>query len=425
MRIERLLIENFRSIRHVELVDIPDIAVFYGENGAGKSNVLAAVKVAWELALDLLSDPVFHARPPRARFSSGDRRIGSRRDIHFRVTFALGGQAFVWHERRVVQVSLECSVADSGAREGQLLEVVLEREDGVRTTWRRSSDSDSLPDEHALRAELRSILDRAVLALPELRGAAERGGEPLSVVELALAGRIEEAAARALLSPDPEDGRRLDAFRRILTEPPLNRPPFRPVLLGDRYVLHETSRAGPHTGEVPLDRAGLGVRQLYPLLGGIALSGAPIVTLEEPEAHLHALTTGRQLREVLRKLVPGTVNQLFVATHSELFDLDATGYYEVTLDEVGCTQVTRRTDLVSLDERHTYMPGAARHALMDALHRGEPDRPVFYRADGTAVVASEMVRLLVEDHPDALEYLRDVTAAAVRLVAVRPRRPAS
>ena len=49
MRFDRLLIENFRSIRSVELTEIPDIAVFYGENGSGKSNVLDAIELVWKV----------------------------------------------------------------------------------------------------------------------------------------------------------------------------------------------------------------------------------------------------------------------------------------------------------------------------------------------------------------------------------------
>ena len=43
MRITRLEIENFRSIRSLEL-DLPQMGAFVGPNSAGKSNIMLAVR---------------------------------------------------------------------------------------------------------------------------------------------------------------------------------------------------------------------------------------------------------------------------------------------------------------------------------------------------------------------------------------------
>lgn len=43
MRLVELEIKGYRSIRHVHLQDLGSAVVLYGENGAGKSNVLAAI----------------------------------------------------------------------------------------------------------------------------------------------------------------------------------------------------------------------------------------------------------------------------------------------------------------------------------------------------------------------------------------------
>jgi ABC-type transport system involved in cytochrome c biogenesis ATPase subunit len=43
--IRRLSIRGFRSIRSLELIEIPDLVVLHGPNGAGKSNVLLATQV--------------------------------------------------------------------------------------------------------------------------------------------------------------------------------------------------------------------------------------------------------------------------------------------------------------------------------------------------------------------------------------------
>jgi len=76
----------------------------------------------------------------------------------------------------------------------------------------------------------------------------------------------------------------------------------------------------------------------------ILLAGGRLVAIEEPEAHLHAPSTGRELRALLQGMVrEGRVDQIFIATHSNLFDLDPTGYWDVSLEsETGETRVDRK-----------------------------------------------------------------------------------
>ena len=103
------------------------------------------------------------------------------------------------------------------------------------------------------------------------------------------------------------------------------------------------------------------------------LQGSSAVSIEEPEAHLHAPTTGLQLRQLLRRLLDeGHIEQLFVATHRNLFDLDPSGYWDVSLDASGSTVVKQISDLSRIDERHLYEPGPAKHALMQMLRYAPP-----------------------------------------------------
>ena len=41
MKIERIKIDNFRTLTETELKDIPQLAVFIGENGSGKSTLFS------------------------------------------------------------------------------------------------------------------------------------------------------------------------------------------------------------------------------------------------------------------------------------------------------------------------------------------------------------------------------------------------
>jgi hypothetical protein len=170
---------------------------------------------------------------------------------------------------------------------------------------------------------------------------------------------------------------------------------------------------------VNLHLAGLGIEQIYAILAGILLSGAPIVALEEPEAHLYQPKAGLHLRQLLRNLVPDIVHQLFTATHSSMFALDPEGYWEVSHSHEKGTTVERKTDLVELDRNHVVEPGAARHALLMSLRREAPNEVVAWRADGKAVSAQEMINLLLDYDPLAIDYLQDVTSAAVRVVGLQ------
>src|SRR5262249_44820727 len=147
--------------------------------------------------------------------------------------------------------------------------------------------------------------------------------------------------------------------------------------------------------------------QLYAIIAPILLAGGRLVAIEEPEAHLHAPSTGRELRALLEGMVrEGRVGQIFIATHSNLFDLDPTGYWDVSLDsETGETRVARK-DLVEIDAQHLYEPGPAKHALTQLLRYAPEEEVVFRRPDNTPVTAREMLRLLQEDDDVAVEFLR-------------------
>jgi len=167
--------------------------------------------------------------------------------------------------------------------------------------------------------------------------------------------------------------------------------------------------------DIRIDRAGHGVVQLYAIIAPILLAGGRLFAMEEPEAHLHAPSTGRELRALLPVLVAeGRVDQLFIATHSNLFDLDPAGYWDVSLDpQTGETHVARK-DLVEIDAQHLYEPGPAKHALAQMLRYAPEEEVVFRRPDNAPVTASEMLRLLQEDDDVAVEFLRSLHGAALR-----------
>lgn len=441
MRIREFWAEGFRSLLDVHLKDLGPFNVFYGENGAGKSNVLAAldllVKVA-SLAIPGshdISEPSRHTWLAELVHDDDFCHFAASPKIRLGMTLAANGDGPLFSSGRfdapeiTVEVTLErrpslgicVSISRLQATSGDL-----------RYLW-----GPFVPREHDEAAHLRRDLDRwfetvvasasyrlvpAVRAMTRESGAFHADYRP-SLTELLQRGRIKQAFVLALTSPDPVIRDRFARLRELLSGEPLHRPPFDPVY--DPQTQHFEIRERPKasgTRDVPLDLAGLGIQQIYAVLGQILLGRASAVGIEEPEAHLHAPTSGRHLRVLLRRLVErGDVQQLFISTHSNLFDLDPTGYYDVRREN-GVTIVERKAGLSEIDRKHLYEPGPAKHGLEDLLLLVDPSTPVLRRPDGSSVSAGEMLVLLQEDAPEAVDFLRDVHGAAVRAVQLRTAR---
>jgi energy-coupling factor transporter ATP-binding protein EcfA2 len=407
MRIESFWAKGFRSLRDVRLDGLGAFNVFYGPNGSGKSNLLAA--------MDAWIETIAHARMTAA----GGIVVCSYDDMRdrFRVRdFALGsarreavlGGTLVGSDRRAITVELVLTDR-SDVTPGQFHVTTPANEVDLFTlNWRR--DFSLVPADRMPRTEV------AGERPPE-------GEDPLSWYFRH--GRIKEALFAAHNSSSPAVARSLDRFRQLMAGPPLNRPPFRSV--EDPYTgardLHERLPPPLDDQEVSLDLAGLGIAQIYWIIGQAMLSGARMIGVEEPEAHLHAPTTGRHLREVLQRLVDEKhVDQTFIATHSNLFDLDPKGYWDVSLQN-GETVVTR-ADLPDIDRKHLYEPGPAKHGLQRMLEYMPGDEVVFRRADGSPITAAEMLRMLQEGTDDAVRFLEDLHGAALRMVRVAAKKKA-
>lgn len=443
MRIESFSAKGFRSLRDVQLPALGPFNVFYGPNGSGKSNLLAAIQ-AWlrliPIALD--TSPV---RPPDAQLlppMQALQRARGHRALHepgaplHPADFALGS------ERR--KISLEGTlVALSPGIERVWISLEVDATAPQKPTlhrWELEIDGLAFDEGEPLKdiywaklAALESVgIDRKLSAvpadrMPRVESAGQRppdGVEPLSWYFRR--GQLKDALFAAQNTTSPATLRALQRFRELMQGPPLHRPPFRSV-------------EEPHTGtrdlrewlpppldehDISLDLAGLGIAQIYWILAQAMLSGADIIAVEEPEAHLHAPTSGRALRQLLARLVEEKhVDQLFIATHSNLFDLDPTGYFDVSLQR-GETVVQRTEDLTRIDRDHLYEPGPAKHALARMLEYMPADEVVFRRPDGSGVTANEMLRLLQNDDDVAVRFLEDVHGAAVRMVKIGAKKKA-
>jgi hypothetical protein len=237
-------------------------------------------------------------------------------------------------------------------------------------------------------------------------------------------GGVKRALFDASVSPERKTRDRFAHLRQFLLDPPLLRPQFEVVL--DPATNSPDVRERFGDAEVSIDRIGLGHRQVYAILTTILLQRGDMVAVEEPEAHLHAPTTGRAMRECLLRVVKnGIIDQLFVATHSNLFDLDPDGYWDVRIDEVTKSTQIARKPLQDLERDHLYEPGPMKRVLRVMLEQYRDDaRVMFLARDGKKVTAADLIRHLDADDDLALEYVRGLYSAAMELYGRQARRAA-
>jgi AAA ATPase domain len=440
MRIESFWAKGFRSLRDVRLEGMGAFNVFYGPNGSGKSNILAAIDAWLQLVqIGLETEgmrPLVERLPPQQALE----RMRGVAAIQHPNSPLRDHDIALYSPRRLIMLGGTLADLSADVKHAEL-EVQIDAIDPLRPSLHRRAVVDGIPLDHDDQvsepqrnklAALRRVKWECKLSvvaadrMPRVEAAGERppdGVEPLSWYFRR--GHLKDALFAAQNATSPATLGALERLRQFMAGPPLNRPKF-----------HASEE--PHTGirdirewlpppldahSISLDLAGLGIAQIYWILGQAMLSGANMIGIEEPEAHLHAPTTGLYLRELLRRLVEEKhIDQLFIATHSNLFDLDPTGYLDVSLQN-GETVVTKKP-LDAIDQ-HLYEPGPTLHAFEELLGIVPADRVMFRRNDGSPITAREMLKMLRDADPIAIDYLQNLHAAAVDVVGLRSGRKAA
>ena len=439
MKIASVWIQGYRSIRDLRLEGLGAANIFYGPNGAGKSNILSALRLFGDLLRLRAIVGVDGLERPLSELGLRERDLCTYSDaprIVLGVEIGPGARpvAVPLPGRDLTRLRIELTVDISGARGTLGLSRLEDAETGQDLVAYAAS-----PEGGPLRGVLGSAIPDTLFSLiPAVRALSEERSELAGPAQgapgraarglqhLIRQGRLKEALFQAKNSPSLRAQESYERLRSLLSGPPLDRPPFNVVRDPEtgEYDLQEiVARPDGERQARSLDLAGLGTQQVYSILASILLSDAYAVGLEEPESHLHGPSSGRHLRVLLRRILDErrAVQQLFIATHSGLFDLDPTGYWDVRLDPTLGTLVERRA-LIDVDRRHLFETSPARHALMDMLRYLPEGQIVFRHADGRGLTGPEMIRLLQEDDPDALAFLDAVAGAAVNAVRVRAKR---
>jgi len=445
MRIASFWAKGYRSLRDVRIDGLGAFNVFYGPNGGGKTNILEGIRTLFWLASVRITAAVLQGSLDAHGAKEAVRLGFKRRELCAHDP----GRTVVLGALLVEDDTAVPLLASEPLRLRELtLEVtfdwIVEGEPKLTISALRAGTEDLLTlwlsdavdrERESRRAHLQAFVSEVLPARAYGLVRADRQPRPETtlrqpepgdiVARYLQAGLLKNALLAAQLSPSHEVRRKLTEFRALLAGPPLHRPPFAPVqdpLTGDVDLREALPEPNPEGRDISIDLTGLGIAQIYSILAQAMLLRTRAVGIEEPEAHLHAPTSGRALRQLLVRLVGEKhIDQLFIATHSNLFDLDPTGYYDVSLQD-GCT-VVKRSDLTRIDREHLYEPGPAKHALARLLQYAPEDEVVFRRSDGSPVTAKEMLDLLQEDDDVAVKFLQDVHGAAVRMVKVQAKKP--
>lgn len=340
MRIKSASIRNYKSIEQADLRDLDDMVVLHGENNVGKSNLLQALSLPFEL---LDEEMVF----VKQQESGLQRPLVSRKAwIRKREWLRERGQCVrvrAPKEYGSIDLTLEldrgqCEVArsrlgaeflssDTGelhigvtfnqpVREALLYEVThleLNGEDLLK--WKPALEESKI--EWFLAAY---VCQRFIRVGPWRQFRKEIDEPPLALMEQEFPRQLDEKIKRYLFAFKNSGAYRnrfdmvVDTLARLSSD------------IGRLDIVREPDKElevyidGP-AGRLPIANLGSGYQQAALMLSWILLSGASTVIIEEPEMNL-SWESQKLLRELLQGLVEdpeAPVDQVIVSAHSRFF----------------------------------------------------------------------------------------------------------
>lgn len=421
MRITTLQISNFRNIRNLSIEGVPDIVLFVGPNGCGKTSVLDAIVLAKEAVgtyYSLQSDP-------------RQVNVGAEyAEIHLEIDTSQIEREMVKREsNQILEERTSCRVRLT--RAGTLQ--VMEASQGLHnlfSTYRRRADPEAgvieyLPSFRTLRKKQLDTYSSSYLDEQRFRKTAlYRESNRFEDIKEYLAAQAFQAAQhvehriltnRETIGPSTYTDPFAD-IKRVFAQffAPMS---FVTVRIGTtpfQYVISTPS------GEIDLDDLSDGEKSVFTVAFDIIRRDVrnSIILFDEPELHLHG-ELARQFVNGLSTIRPG--NQFWITTHSPeiVTSADVGSVYRITkYEEKGINQarqvfssvdmrdalesVLGRVGIVTLNKTIVFLEGSGEEIdrfILESLYRDKLDRLEFVSA-GSAKdvnqVSSKILALLGE-----------------------------
>lgn len=314
MRLETFSVTGFKNFtEEVTLSDLGLINVIHGENNVGKSNLLEAIHLFFQLL-----DPSLYNRnssPSEDSFitdTTMENQLGHRRNE-------------IFHIGNNVPLEIKASLERVKGIGATSIAIRLEqRQKNTALTIKRiESENQEKP-----RSVLERIYQGTSSSSPQMVLIDDRRQEKGETeTNAALLGPIPQTLKIALYdakeSLDPAQYRLWELFVETMAQfsPLKNQGTF--VALYDRKSQQANLALQTNGARIPVDLLGSGVQQVVGLVGRLLMTGASIVAVEEPEANLR-YTLQRELQRLFKNIVADErgPSQLFFTSHSPAFEAD-------------------------------------------------------------------------------------------------------
>jgi len=431
-RITRLKVSGYRSLYDVELDDLPDIVVFHGKNGTGKSNLMRVPSLVLRWAVEQPWFKVNSESPLRMSYAAADSAMGlrptdfsngRRPELRIELDVYLGTASGLLVNRTsepLGRFRLAANAHDNGEGisfwfETMSLEGVSLLDPDLFSVARGTDPSLSFFNRLTSMLKQKSMLFRfrAYRSIESEQLVQTNDRPPLDG-----ANWFQRRLYAVHVDPDLNRRRQLKRLGQRLAQLSLF-PTGTEVELSPSQdtIFHECSLfvAVPGVGDIPLQNLGTGQQQFIMMAADALIERRPILMIEEPEIHLHA--------ELIKKLAlflrleaeeaseQSPIDQLWISTHHHAFAI-APDYFEVEHDPVRGTTVQRRDRAYAA--KHFYEPGPLWEALRSYASSASRETVVMHDRDGHPVTAGEILDSIEGDRQRANEFADAATRTIVR-----------
>ncbi|HIE01184.1 MAG TPA: hypothetical protein EYP59_13000 [Thiotrichaceae bacterium] len=338
MQLKRLAVKGFKNFQtELSLENMATIVVIHGENNVGKSNVLEAMQLFFQLLLAQESNQTLPITlGQKMRFSELEKRGFDPGDvfnleipapIEINVTFTIQPEELELADIQPLLPSSEVQMAIQLKHIHADLDYQITQyqfADGTDVILPEATDEQkTYAAQFALFLAQRFILktkeknNRFALIKLDRRIAQDEIEAVRSVIPQALSLQLYDAKE----SPEPSYYKRWELFVKMMHK-------FNDVLGTGEFVVlfnRHSSRANlafqsPST-RIPIDLLGSGIQQIVALIARLLMSNANFVAIEEPELNLR-YTLQLRLREIFKDIIEAPVGpeQLFLTSHSPAFE---------------------------------------------------------------------------------------------------------